>query len=136
MKTALALLTGLTLIGNALAGVGITGPSRGCPLTDGTASGSYRSAGPDGAWYRSNFSRNAIFVKNDTSDYMTFFVYSGSEPGTVSIDRMVRIGAPVYYVIVPPHQQSFIDQRGRYCWVCAKPGWRGIDLQTNRIVGS
>ncbi len=129
IKTALTLLVGLTFIGSALAG-------EDGRISDGTPSRKNRSAGPAGAWYRSNRARNEVIVKNNTSDYMTFFVYSGHQRGTVDVRQMIRIGAPVYTVIVAPHQQSYLDQRDRYYWVYAKPGHCGIDLQRNRISGS
>jgi len=135
MKTVLTCLTGLALIGSAFAGETSRSPEQ-CEITNGTSSIRNRSAGPEGTYYRSNFSRNAVIFTNKTPNYVTFFVYAGELAGPNDIYKMVRVGAPVYPVVVPPFQKSYADQRGRRYWVCAKPGKWGIDLQTNRIVRS
>ena len=49
-------------------------------------------------------------------------------------DDMVRIGANVYELVVPPYQRSFLEQRGSCYWVSARPGKWGIDLSERRIV--
>jgi hypothetical protein len=135
MKTILTCLAGFALIGSALAGETYRSLEQ-CPTTNGTTSRHNRSAGPEGTYYRSNFARNAVILTNDTPNFVTFFVYDGDLTGPNDIHHMVRIGAQVYPVVVPPYQKSYADQRGRRYWVCAKPGKWGIDLQTNRIVRS
>ena len=104
--------------------------------TTGASSWRKRSAGPEGAYYHSNFSRNAVILTNDTADFMTFFVYFGDLPGPNNVDDMVRIGARVYGVVVPPYTTSLTNQRASGYWICAKPGRWGIDLMRNRIVRS
>ncbi|MEO6786472.1 MAG: hypothetical protein ABI318_10100, partial [Chthoniobacteraceae bacterium] len=70
---------------------------------------------------------------NDTPDFVTFFVYSADEPGSADIHDLIRQSAHVYPTIVPPYGRSFTDQRGRFYWVCTKPGKWGIDLAERRI---
>ena len=93
-----------------------------------------KSTGTPGAFHRSNFFHNAVVVCNDTSRFMTFFVYYGDMPGPNSVNDMVRIGANVYELVVPPYQRSFLEQRGSCYWVSARPGKWGIDLSERRIV--
>lgn len=95
-----------------------------------------RSTGTPGAYYHSNLFRNAVVLINDTPGYMTFFVYSADRPGPADVDSLVRLGAHVYEIVVPPYQVSYTDQRARHYWVCSKPGKWGIDMMRNRIVPS
>ncbi len=98
--------------------------------------GRIKNAGTPGAFYHSNFSRNAVILCNDTPDFMTFFVYSGDVAGTNEINHLIRVGAHVYEVIVPPYQKGFTDQRGREYWVGSKKGKWAIDLMTKRVVAA
>ena len=92
-----------------------------------------KSAGVPGAFYRSNFSRNAVVFINDTADFVTFFVYSGDICGPNEVNEMIRAGAQVYEVVVPPYQTSFTDRRGRYFWVGSKRGQWGIDPARHQL---
>lgn len=143
MKTILPYLTVLALAGSAFAGETVVSSrniyraSRECSGThEGGSSIRQRSTGTPGAYYRSNLFRNAVILSNDTPGYMTFFVYSAELSGPADLDGLVRRGAHVYEIVVPPYQVSFTDQRGRHYWVCSKPGKWGIDLMRNRIVPS
>ena len=93
-----------------------------------------QSAGTEGAYYHSNLSHNAVILINETSEFMTFFVYSGDICGPNDVNEMIRIGAQVYEIVVPPHQVSYTDERARHYWVCSKPGKWGIDMAANRVV--
>jgi hypothetical protein len=131
-------LTLLALATSAFAGETVvsmhkyTGDS--CRITSGESSCRAKGAGPEGAYYRSNFSRNAVILTNDTADFMTFFVYFADSPGPNSVERMVNLGATVYEFLVPPYKTYLTNQRGSVYWVCAKPGEWGIDVMRNRIV--
>ena len=140
MKTILPYLAILALAGSAFAGETVVTTRRSylsgesCSGTHEGSSRRTRSTGTPGAYYHSNLFRNAVILINDTPDYMTFFVYSGDLTGANDLNHMVRIGAHVYEVVVPPHKVSFTDQRGRHYWVCSKPGKWGIDMAKHRIV--
>ena len=136
MKTTSCLAL-LALAGSAVAGV--TSNSV-CQSSDAASCrsrehicGWYRDAGTPGTFYHSNLGRDAVICINDTPHFTTFFVYFGDMPGSNDVNDMIRIGAYVYQVIVPPYQKSFIDQRGRCYWVGSKPGKWGIDPTTHRL---
>ena len=95
-----------------------------------------KSAGTEGAYYHSNFWRNAVILCNDTPNYMTFFVYCGDMRAPNDINELIHNGAQVYEIVVPPHKTSYTDQRARYYWVGSKRGKWGIDMARNRIVPS
>ncbi len=137
MKTPILLVV-LALAGSAVAGVTSrdivqSSDSASCRTHRSDCAG-MKSTGTPGAYYRSNFFRNAVLVCNDTPNFMTFFVYFGDMPGPNGIDGMVRIGANVYQVTVEPYRKSFLDQRSSCYWVSARPGKWGIDLSERRIV--
>jgi hypothetical protein len=92
-----------------------------------------KDAGTPGTYYHSNFEHNAVICINDTAHFTTFFIYYGDMGGPNDINEMIRIGANVYQVVVPPYQRSFVDQRGRCYWVASKPGKWGIDLAKRRL---
>ena len=92
-----------------------------------------KNAGTPGAFFRSNFSRNAVVFYNDTPNYMTFFMYSGDICGPNDVNNMIRTGAQVYEVVVPPYQTSFSDRRGRFFWIGSKPGQWGIDAARHQL---
>ena len=92
-----------------------------------------KSTGIPGAFYRSNFSRNAVVFFNDTADFMTFFIYSADICGPNEVNEMIRAGAQVYEIVVPPYQTGFSDRRGRYFWVGSKRGKWGIDPARHQL---
>lgn len=138
MKTVLSYLTFLATAASAFAGETVVNSRKytadSCGITSGGSSCRTRSAGTEGAYYHSNFFRNAVILTNDTADFMTFFVYFGDLPGPNSVERMVRLGAPVSQLVVPPYKTYLTDQRASVYWVCAKPGKWVVDLMRNRIV--
>jgi hypothetical protein len=138
MRTSLPYLAILAITGTAFAGETVVTTRysvESCSHTQtGRSSTRNRSAGTEGAYYRSNLFRNAVILTNDTPDFMTFFVYAGDVSGPADLHSLVRTGAHVYEVVVPPYKVSFTDQRGPRYWVCSKPGKWGIDLMMNRIV--
>jgi len=87
-----------------------------------------------GAYYRSNVMRNAVIFRNDTPQFVTFFVYFGDNRGPNNVNEMLRANAYVFEQVVPPYQSTFIDQKSQYYWVGSKEGkWmvgnRGIVAQ-------
>jgi hypothetical protein len=138
MKTTLPYFTVLALINSAFAGETVVNSRRysvdSCGITSGGSSCRAKSAGAEGAYYHSNFSRNAVILTNDTANFMTFLVYFGDLSGPNSVERMVEMGATVYEVVVPPYKKCLTDQRASVYWVCAKPGKWGIDRMRNRVV--
>ena len=75
-----------------------------------------------GVYYRSNVMRNAVIFRNDTPNFVSFFVYFGDNAGPNSVNDMLRSDAFVYEQVVPPYQTSFVDQKGRFLWVGSKVG--------------
>jgi hypothetical protein len=139
MKTILSSLAILAVAGPAFAGDTVRAiyRSESCAGTHERGSSIFkRSTGTPGAYFRSNLFRDAVILYNDTPEYMTFFVYSSDQAGPANLTSLVRKGAHVYDVIVPPYRIYHTDQRGRHYWVCSKPGKWGIDLAKGRIVGS
>jgi hypothetical protein len=119
----------LTLIAIAAsAGISIAGESErpvsyeSSTYDYGYASTRFRSAGMEGAYYRSNVMRNAVIFRNDTPNFVSFFVYFGDNAGPNSVNDMLRSDAFVYEQVVPPYQTSFVDQKGRFLWVGSKVG--------------
>jgi hypothetical protein len=137
MKTNLPYLAVLAFAGSAFAGETVVTSRTTYQSSESASShacGRFKNAGTPGAFYHSNFSRNAVLLCNDTPDFMTFFVYSGDVAGPNDINHMIRIGAQVYEIVVPPYRRSYTDQRGRHYWVGSKRGKWGIDLATHQIV--
>lgn len=95
--------------------------------------GVLKNAGTSGAFYRTNFSHNAVTFFNDTPHYMTFFIYSGDICGPVDMNGAIHSGAQVYEVVVPPYRTSFSDRRGRFFWVGSKLGKWGIDAANRQL---
>lgn len=136
MKNLILSLVFLMGAGSAFAGVRVVSTVQTEPSCDAKCDRTThtRSAGTPGAYYRSNFFHNAVLLKNASSDFMTFFVYSGDVCGTNDINKMIRSGAHVYEMVVPPHGRSFTDERGHHYWVGSKRGKWGVDPVTNRVV--
>ncbi len=125
----------LAFAGSALAGVNsITVSESQSDCHHRAHYGRMKDAGTPGTYYRSNFFRNEVIVVNDTSDFVTFFVYFGDVSGPNHINKMIRTKAPVYELVVAPYQSSFFEQRGRCYWVGTTPGKCGIDPARGRIV--
>ncbi len=135
MKIALPLLAALATASAALAGETVVTTTRSeielthCNRYDCVM----KSAGTPGAFFRTNFSHNAVVFYNDTPHYITFFMYSGDICGPNDVDLMIRAGAQVYEVVVPPYQTSFSDRRGRFFWIGSKPGKWGIDASSRQL---
>lgn len=136
MKTILPTLALVVLTGSAFAGERMFSLDKACHSSEIACSRTVqtRSAGTDGAYYHSNLSHNAVILINETSEFMTFFVYSGAVCGPNDVNGLIRNGAQVYETVVAPHQISRTDERGRHYWVCSKPGKWGIDMAANRVV--
>ena len=136
MKTILPSLALLVFTASAFGGDRIVSLGKTCHSSEIVCSRCVRthSAGTEGAYYHSNLSHNAVILINETSEFMTFFVYSGDRCGPNDVNEMIRIGAQVYSTVVPPHQVSYTDERGRHYWVCSKPGKWSIDMAANRAV--
>ena len=136
MKNALLSLLFLVSAGSTFAGQRVVAVDRADTSFESQCSRTRKvtNAGTPGAYYRSNFFHNAVLLINESSDYMTFFVYSGAVCGPNDINKMIRVGAHVYEIVVPPHSRSFTDERGRHYWVGSKRGKWGVDLSTNRVV--
>ncbi len=92
-----------------------------------------KSAGAPGAFHRSNLEHNAVVCYNDTPGFMTFFVYSGDICGPANVGEIIRQGAQVYEIVVPPYQTSFTDRHGRFYWVGSRPGKWGIDPASRQL---
>ncbi len=132
MKTLFPSILGVLVAGSAFAGETIVQTQYAdakCSRTLRT-----RSAGTEGAWYHSSLFHSKVVLINDTDEYVTFFVYSGSVCGPNEINRLIRNGAQVYETVVPPHHVSYTDERGPHYWVGSKPGKWGIDMAKNRVV--
>lgn len=136
MKTILTSLFAIAVAGNAFAGDSVVTTRQSYQSSETACSRTIRTrnAGTEGAYYRSNLFQNAVVLINDTSDFMTFFVYSGALCGPSDINHLIRTGAHVYETVVPPHQMSFTDQRGHHYWIGSKRGKWGIDMAHNRVV--
>ena len=135
MKLA-ALLAPLAFATTAIGGVNTVETYR---VETGTCEG-YSARGREsvlpGTYHYSNFCRNAVYMVNETSDFVTFFVYFGSVPGINDVDKMVRSQATVYEMIVPPQSRRFLEQRGPQSWICAKPGKWAVDRAAARVVSA
>ncbi len=132
MKTLIPSILGILIAGSALAGETVVQSQN----ADGKCSRTLRtrSAGTEGAWYRSSLFHSKVVLINETDDYMTFFVCAGSVCGPNEINLLIRNGAHVYETVVPPHHVSYADERGAHYWVGSKLGKWGVDMAKNRVV--
>ena len=120
---ATALLAIVALAGSAIAGSTQYQPDyESSEANVGHPSCRYKNAGTPGASYRSNCSRNAVYLRNDTSEYVTFFVYFRDLDGPNTINSALSQNAFVYERVVAPHQVSRMDQRARYYCVGSREG--------------
>ncbi len=135
MKT-LRFLPLLALTASAIAGVTSSDAyqSSGRTSTRHSYSGYSKETGTPGTHYYSNLFRNAVYVVNDTSDFVTFFIYFADQPGPNSVNKMIRINANVYEMVVPPYQTRFFEQRASHYWVGTRTGKWAIDTAHGRIV--
>lgn len=133
MKT-LRFLPLLALTASAIAGVTSTDAYEDSSTTRQSHSGRCKETATPGACYYSNLFRNAVYVVNDTSDFVTFFVYFADRPGPNSISKMIRTNAHVYEMVVPPYQTRFFEQKASHYWVGTRTGKWAIDPSRGRIV--
>ena len=130
MKT-LRFLPLLALTASAMAGVNSTDSYQGSRYTH---SGYSKETGTAGTHYYSNLFRNAVYVVNDSSDFVTFFIYFADQAGPNSINKMIRTNANVYEMVVPPYQTRFFEQKASHYWVGTRTGKWVIDTARGRIV--
>ena len=139
MKT-LRFLTFLAIAGSAFAG---TDSSDRCQTSDSARAhahqapcGHMKNAGTPGTYYYSNLFRNAVYVVNDTSCFMTFFVYFSDQPGSSDINEMIRHNAYIQEMVVPPYQTRYFEQRRSHYVIGTKPGRWAIEASQGRLVSN
>ena len=123
----------LALTASAMAGVTSSDVYHETP-TRHSPTGRCKETATPGTCYYSNLFRNAVYVVNDTSDFVTFFVYFADRSGPNSINKMIRTNAHVYEMVVPPYQTRFFEQKASHYWVGTRIGKWAIDPAQGRIV--
>ncbi|MEO6741828.1 MAG: hypothetical protein ABIP20_16405 [Chthoniobacteraceae bacterium] len=139
MKT-LRFLAVLAFAGSAFAGVDSYDR---CQMTDSARTRArqapcarLKDAGTPGTYYYSNLFRNAVYVVNDTSCFMTFFVYFSDQPGSTDINEMIRHNAHIQEMVVPPYQTRYFEQRRSHYVIGTKPGRWSIEASQGRLVSN